>query len=575
MTNETHDTPIVVADAAAAPETLATFAKPPATPLVETAATAEILASREWVAPSSVVKIDGAASAEITFAQLNLAEPILRAVTESGYTKPTPIQAQAIPIVLSGLDVMGGAQTGTGKTAAFTLPILNRIIKHANSSPSPARHPVRALMLAPTRELAIQIQEAVETYAKHTGIRSTVVFGGVDIKEQKAAVRAGVEILVATPGRLLDHLEQKNLSLNQVEVLVLDEADRMLDMGFIPDIVRIIGLLPEKRQSLLFSATFSDEIKKLADRMLKAPVLIEVARRNESAANVAQQMYRVHGDDKRRLLGHMVNSQNLQQVLVFSRSKLQTARLARELARDGFTTDAIHGDKTQDERMKALEAFKTGTVRILVATDVAARGIDIDQLPTVVNYELPFVAEDYVHRIGRTGRAGASGTAISFVSPDDSKLLAEIEKLIKRKLDEQPMPDLSRYGERYGPRKAGDESSRAPRGEGYGSVRPSMTEPRKSHATSYQGGRDKTHFDLNPDQPIAPNARGARGARHLANGRRVMNEVCALLRAPVRAPRVAAPVAQNMVEPSPMAEVSAGATSLAMADASPSVTAAA
>ncbi len=494
--------------------------------------------------------------AEITFADLNLAEPILRAITESGYTKPTPIQAQAIPIVASGLDVMGGAQTGTGKTAAFTLPILNRILKHANSSPSPARHPIRALMLAPTRELAIQIEEAVVTYAKHTGIRSAVVFGGVDIKEQKAAVRAGVEILVATPGRLLDHLEQKNLSLNQVEVLVLDEADRMLDMGFIPDIVRIISLLPEKRQSLLFSATFSDEIKKLADRMLKAPVLIEVARRNESAANVAQQIYRVHGDDKRRLLGHLVTSQDLKQVLVFSRSKLNTARLARELARDGFTTDAIHGDKTQDERVKALEAFKNGSVRILVATDVAARGLDIDQLPTVVNYELPFVAEDYVHRIGRTGRAGASGTAISFVAPDDGKLLVEIERLIKRKLDEMPMPDLSRYGERFGPRRAPDEARERTSHTGHtgsyerSGVRPPMTEPRRSPSSppQYSGGRDKAHFDLNPDQPVAANARGARGARHSSNGRRAMHEVCALLRAPVRPAPAARARASEMIE---------------------------
>ncbi len=510
----------------------------PTAPIAATVAPAvdEIAPAEIPSAPNS--EITSVPSAEITFASLNLAEPILRAVTDAGYTKPTPIQAQAIPVVLAGLDVMGGAQTGTGKTAAFTLPILNRMLKHANSSPSPARHPIRALMLAPTRELAIQIEEAVETYAKHTGLRSTVVFGGVDIKEQKAAVRAGVEILVATPGRLLDHIEQKNLSLNQVEVLVLDEADRMLDMGFIPDIVRIIGMLPEKRQSLLFSATFSEEIKKLADRMLKAPTLIEVARRNESAANVAQQIYRVHGDDKRRLLGHLVTSQNLTQVLVFSRSKLQTARLARELARDGFTTDAIHGDKTQEERIKALDAFKNGTVRILVATDVAARGLDIDQLPTVVNYELPFVAEDYVHRIGRTGRAGASGTAISFVAPDDGKLLTEIERLIKRKLDEQPMPDLSRYGERYAPRNtsAPGEQARAPRGEGYGNVRPPMTEPRRDRGEpSNRGPRDKSHYDLNPDQPISvTNARGARGARNTAVGRRATREICVLLKSPVR-----------------------------------------
>ena len=493
-------------------------------------------------ASTAAVAVAPATPTPVTFATLNLAEPILRAVTDSGYTTPTPIQAQAIPIVLAGLDVMGGAQTGTGKTAAFTLPILDRMLKYANSSPSPARHPIRALMLAPTRELAIQIEESVETYAKHTGLRSTVVFGGVDMKEQKAAVRAGVEILVATPGRLLDHIEQKNLSLNQVEVLVLDEADRMLDMGFIPDIVRIIGMLPKERQSLLFSATFSNEIKALADRMLKAPVLIEVARRNESAANVAQQMYRVQGDDKRRLLGHIVNSQNLTQVLVFCRSKMNTARLATALQRDGFSTSAIHGDKTQDERMKALEGFKNGEIRILVATDVAARGLDIDQLPMVVNYELPFVAEDYVHRIGRTGRAGASGTAVSFVSPDDGKLLAEIEKLIKRKLDEQPMPDLSGYGDRYAPRSTADASSssraprndsaRAPRGEGYGSVRPPTTEPRTIH---YQNGRDKSHFDLNPDQPIAANARGAQGGRNAAAGRRAVPEICVLLKSPSRA----------------------------------------
>ncbi len=521
----------------------------PASPIATTATTVGSDVNRIDTAHAAVRAPEHAAApapAAITFATLNLAEPILRAVTDSGYTTPTPIQAQAIPVVLAGLDVMGGAQTGTGKTAAFTLPILNRMLKHANSSPSPARHPIRALMLAPTRELAIQIEESVETYAKHTGLRSTVVFGGVDMKEQKAAVRAGVEILVATPGRLLDHIEQKNLTLNHVEVLVLDEADRMLDMGFIPDIVRIIGMLPKQRQSLLFSATFSNEIKALADRMLKAPVLIEVARRNESAANVAQQLYRVQGDDKRRLLGHIVNSQQLTQVLVFCRSKMNTARLATALQRDGFSANAIHGDKTQDERIKALEGFKNGEIRILVATDVAARGLDIDQLPMVVNYELPFVAEDYIHRIGRTGRAGASGTAVSFVSPDDGKLLAEIEKLIKRKLDEQPTPDLSGYGDRYAPRisaesatgsgsargAASHERPRAPRarsGEGYGSVRPPMTEPRTSH---YQGGRDKSHFDLNPDQPVSLNARAASVGRNSAGGRRATREICVLLKSP-------------------------------------------
>lgn len=494
------------------------------------AATAEVSTqiNSPAVAPisQSIEGMNGEA-AQITFASLSLAEPILRAVTEKGYVKPTPIQAQAIPVVMSGLDVMGGAQTGTGKTAAFTLPILHRMLKHANSSPSPARHPVRALILAPTRELAIQIEENIETYAKYSKLRSTVVFGGVDIKEQKAAVRAGVEILVATPGRLLDHVEQKNLSLNTVEVLVLDEADRMLDMGFIPDIVRIINMLPQQRQSLLFSATFSEEIKKLADRMLKQPTLIEVARRNTAAETVAQQIYRVHPDDKRRLLGHIVNSQNLQQVLVFCRSKLDTARLARALERDGFTTSAIHGDKTQEERIKALDGFKNGDIRILVATDVAARGIDIDQLPTVVNYELPFVAEDYVHRIGRTGRAGASGTAISFVAPDDAKLLAEIEKLIKRKIEEMPMPDLSRYGDRYGPRRELREG---------GEVRAPMHEPRRSRDVGGTGSGassnrlDKSHYDLNPDQPI-DRSRVTRPTF----GKKT-KEVCVLLTKPVKAP---------------------------------------
>ena len=482
----------------------------------------------------------------MSFESLGLSAPVLQAVSEKGYTQPTPIQEKAIPIVLMGRDILGCAQTGTGKTASFVLPMID-ILAEGRAK---ARMP-RSLILEPTRELAAQVAENFDIYGKYNKLSMALLIGGVSFDDQERALEKGVDVLIATPGRLLDHIEQKNLALNQVEVLVLDEADRMLDMGFIPDIVRIIGMLPEKRQSLLFSATFSDEIKKLADRMLKSPTLIEVARRNESAANVAQQMFRVHGDDKRRLLGHLVNSQNLTQVLVFSRSKLQTARLARELARDGFATDAIHGDKSQEERIKALDGFKNGTTRILVATDVAARGLDIDQLPTVVNYELPFVAEDYVHRIGRTGRAGASGTAISFVSPDDGKLLAEIEKLIKRKLDEQPMPDLSRYGDRYGPR-------REPR-EGGGEVRRSMTEPRPN---SDRGPRDKSHYDLNPDQPVSvSNARGARGGRNNALGRQATREICVLLKAPVRhAPVVAsvaaaaAPVVESAAETPQAAE---------------------
>ena len=371
-----------------------------------------------------------------SFTELGLRPEILRAVTEAGYTTPTPIQQQAIPVVLAGLDVMGGAQTGTGKTAGFGLPILHKLSQHANSSPSPARHPVRALILTPTRELAIQVEESIREYGKYTGLRSTVVYGGVDIKQQLPIVRGGVEILVATPGRLLDHIEQKSVYLGQVEIFVLDEADRMLDMGFIPDIKRIMALLPAtaKRQNLLFSATFSTEIKKLADELLNQPKLIEVARRNTAAETVDQSAYKVTQEDKRALLVHLVKSRNLWQVLCFVRTKHGASRLARQLEKDGLTTASIHGDKTQAARLEALTAFKDGKLQVLVATDVAARGLDIDNLPMVVNYELPHVPEDYIHRIGRTGRAGASGVAISLVDPAEERHLAEIEKLIKKKV---------------------------------------------------------------------------------------------------------------------------------------------
>jgi len=369
-----------------------------------------------------------------SFTELGLSPEILRAVAEAGYTIPTPIQSQAIPIILAGKDVMGGAQTGTGKTAGFTLPILQKLLPLANTSPSPARHPIRALILTPTRELAIQVEESVKTYAKHTGLRSTVVFGGVDIKQQLPIVRAGIEILVATPGRLLDHIEQKSLNLGQVEIFVLDEADRMLDMGFIPDIKRIMALLPAtaKRQNLLFSATFSNDIKKLADQLLNAPQLIEVAKRNTTADTVSQSVYKTSSDQKRALLQHIVTSRNLWQVLCFVRTKLGASRLARQLEKDGLKTTAIHGDKSQAARLEALDDFKAAKVQVMVATDVAARGLDIDDLPLVVNYELPYVPEDYIHRIGRTGRAGATGQAISLCSPDEEKLLAEIERMLKR-----------------------------------------------------------------------------------------------------------------------------------------------
>jgi ATP-dependent RNA helicase RhlE len=370
------------------------------------------------------------------FEDLGLIPELLRAVADTGYTEPTPIQQQAIPVILAGRDVMGGAQTGTGKTAGFTLPLLQRLAHHASSSPSPARHPVRALILTPTRELAMQVHESVKTYAKHMPLRSCVVYGGVDIKTQIQELREGREIVVATPGRLLDHVQQKSVNFGQVEILVLDEADRMLDMGFIPDIKRILALLPTTRQSLLFSATFSDEIKKLADAMLKAPQLIEVARRNAVNEFISHRVHPVSSSHKRSMLLHLLRDPHLTQVLVFVGTKFGASRLAHFLERNQVNAGAIHGDKSQQQRTEALEDFKSGKVRVLVATDVAARGLDIDDLPHVLNYELPHVAEDYVHRIGRTGRAGKTGQAISLVSPEERGYLADIEKLIKFKIEQ-------------------------------------------------------------------------------------------------------------------------------------------
>ena len=377
--------------------------------------------------------MEQSATPSITFSTLKLDPQILRAIEEQGYTEPTPIQAQAIPHVLAGRDLMAMAQTGTGKTAAFTLPLLQLLLPHASSSTSPARHQIRALVLAPTRELAIQVEESIDTYSKHVLLRSTVVYGGVDIKAQKPALMKGIEILVATPGRLLDHVESRNLMLNQVQVLILDEADRMLDMGFMPDLKRILTLLPKKRQTLLFSATFSDSIKKLAQDFLVDPVTVEAERRNTTAENVTQSVLLADKDNKFRVLADLIKSRGVKQVLVFTRTKLTAARVAKLLDREGIPSDAIHGDKTQLERIKALDAFKDGKIMALVATDVAARGLDIDQLPLVVNYELPPNAEDYVHRIGRTGRAGASGEAVSLVDSDEERLLVDIENLLKRK----------------------------------------------------------------------------------------------------------------------------------------------
>ncbi len=369
-----------------------------------------------------------------SFDSLGLAAPLLQAVLESGYTTPTPIQAKAIPLALAGKDLMAGAQTGTGKTAAFALPVLQKLLPLASTSTSPAKHPIRALVLTPTRELAIQVEESFKVYAKNTPLRSLVVFGGIDIKTQTPHLKTGVEVLVATPGRLLDHIEQKTLSLSQVQILVLDEADRMLDMGFMPDLKRILALLPKQRQNMMFSATFSNEIKKLADDFLTNPVLVEVARSNATNENVSQKVYLVEQAKKQAFLTQLLKNEAANQVIIFTKTKITASRLSRTLQKEGIAADAIHGDKSQKERIEALDAFKAGKVTVLVATDVAARGLDISDLPMVINYEIPSAPEDYVHRIGRTGRAGASGIAISLVCEEEEKYLTEIEKLIKKSI---------------------------------------------------------------------------------------------------------------------------------------------
>jgi len=375
----------------------------------------------------------------MSFASLGLSETLVRAVTEHGYTQPTPIQMQAIPAVLGGGDLLAGAQTGTGKTAGFVLPMLQRL-STMQSKKTTGTKPVRALILTPTRELAAQVEESVRTYGKYAKFSSVVIFGGVGINPQIAALRRGVDIAVATPGRLLDLHQQRAIDLSHVEILVLDEADRMLDMGFIHDIKRVLKLLPPKRQNLLFSATFSEEIKTLADNLLDNPALIEVSRRNSTVEATTQKIHPVDRDRKRQLLSHLIKTQNWHQVLVFTRTKHGANRLAELLNKDGITSLAIHGNKSQGARTKALAEFKTGDLQVLVATDIAARGIDIDQLPHVVNYDLPNVPEDYVHRIGRTGRAGASGEAISLVCIDEAGFLRDIERLIKREIPSVIVP---------------------------------------------------------------------------------------------------------------------------------------
>ncbi len=380
----------------------------------------------------------------MTFNNLGLETELLRAVAEQGYSQPTPIQAKAIPAVLKGVDILAAAQTGTGKTAGFTLPLLQLL---NSKKVVGGKRPVRALVLTPTRELAAQIDENVISYGKHLPLRSAVIYGGVSIRPQFAALRRGVDILVATPGRLLDHVGQGTLDLSKVEILVLDEADRMLDMGFIHDIRKILALLPKNRQNLLFSATFSNDIKRLAGGFLKSPLLIEVAQQNTTAERVDQVIHKVDKKRKRELLSYLIGSKNWQQVLVFTRTKHGANRLSSQLEKDGISAAAIHGNKSQGARTKALSEFKKGAVRVLVATDIAARGLDIDQLPQVVNFDLPNVSEDYVHRIGRTGRAGRAGQAVSLVSIDEVKLLRDIERLLKTKIPQQVVvgyePNLS------------------------------------------------------------------------------------------------------------------------------------
>ncbi len=379
----------------------------------------------------------------MSFQELGLAEPLLKAISDAGYDTPTPIQKQAIPAVMLGGDLLAGAQTGTGKTAGFVLPMLHRLMEKPAVRDAKGRSPVRALILTPTRELAAQVEESVRTYGKHAKLTSMVMFGGVGMQPQIDKLRRGVDILVATPGRLLDHHQQGTLDISRIEIFVLDEADRMLDMGFIHDIKKVLAIVPKSKQSLLFSATFSDEIKELADRLLNKPQVIEVARRNSTVEAIAQKVHPVDRDRKKELLAHLIKSQDWHQVLVFCRMKHGANRLTDFLNEQKITAMAIHGNKSQTARTKALADFKKGDLQVLVATDIAARGIDIDQLPHVVNFELPNVSEDYVHRIGRTGRAGAQGEAISLVCVDEEGFLRDIERLIKRSIERQVVPGFT------------------------------------------------------------------------------------------------------------------------------------
>jgi ATP-dependent RNA helicase RhlE len=442
----------------------------------------------------------------MSFTELGLSDAIVRAVTEQGYSTPTPIQTQAIPAVLKGGDLLAGAQTGTGKTAGFTLPILQRLA--AQAPRAAGAKPIRALILTPTRELAAQVEESVRVYGKYLSLTSTVIFGGVGINPQISLLKRGVDILVATPGRLLDHMQQGTVDLRHIEILVLDEADRMLDMGFIRDIRRVLAVLPPKRQNLLFSATFSDEIKALADGLLNAPAMIEVARRNSTVEIIEQKVHPVDRNRKHELLSHLIKSRQWSQVLVFTRTKHGANKLVEQLGKDDIGGLAIHGNKSQAARTRALAEFKDGTLQVLVATDIAARGIDIDQLPHVVNYDLPNVPEDYVHRIGRTGRAGATGEAVSLVCVDEHDMLKGIEKLIKRALPQETIagfePDLNAKPQPIQLR-SGNGGGRAGQGRGGAGQQQRKPAPAKS------GQGPVPHGKTTAAKPSAPHRSGGRG----------------------------------------------------------------
>lgn len=420
------------------------------------------------------------------FTDLGLSQSILRAIHEEGYSSPTPIQEKSIPAVLKGGDLLAAAQTGTGKTAGFTLPILQRLT--SVTKPGSGKRQLRVLILTPTRELAAQVQESVMTYGKYTGLKSAVIFGGVGANPQIKAIAAGLDILVATPGRLLDLMSQNCVSLSAIEILVLDEADRMLDMGFLRDIKKILAALPKQRQNLLFSATFSTEIKALADDLLNSPELIEVARSNSTNEAIAQLIHPVDRTKKHPLLAHLINTNDWKQVLVFTRTKHGANKLVTQLEKDGISSLAIHGNKSQSARTKALADFKDGKITALVATDIAARGIDIDQLPHVVNYDLPNVPEDYVHRIGRTGRAGSNGVAVSLVCIDEHQMLKDIEKLIKQKLPQEVIagfePDPNAVAQPIQLRSQQHQQSRKPRPAGAGNRGHRASKPATKHGNT-------------------------------------------------------------------------------------------